>query len=172
MFSGEKVRLRRIEKADLWPLWEWHERDELYLFKHIKSFVSWDEIHDNYHEYFAWKGDFIIQDKGSIILGICSYHNLNWKNRSCSMSFRMIDGYYDFLLSVDAVHVLASVIFNELNLVKIDAFVPQVANFNIQTFEKVNFLHEGILREHIFRNNRYLDVHILSLFREGFNNND
>lgn len=172
MLSGEKVNLRRIEKADLWHLWEWHEKDELYLFKSIKSFVSWDEIHDNYYEYFAWKGDFIIQDKENGILGICSYHNVNWKNRSCSISFRMQDGYYDFLLSVDTVYVLASIIFNDLNLIKIDTFVPQVASFNIQTFEKAGFLQEGILREHVFRDNKYLDIHIFSLFREDFNYND
>jgi len=172
MLDGEKVNLRRIEKADLWHLWEWHERDELYLFKAIKSFVSWDEIHDNYFKHFAWKGDFITQDKENRILGICSYHNVSWKNRSCSLSFRMQEGYYDFLLSVDTIHVLASLIFNELNLIKIDTFAPQTSTFDIQTFEKAGFVPEGVLREHVFRDDKYLDMHIFSLFREDFNNND
>ncbi|MCD4676480.1 MAG: hypothetical protein K8S18_10870 [Desulfobacula sp.] len=73
MLIGEKVRLRRIEKVDLWHLWEWHEKDELYLFKTIRSFVSWDELHDDFHNHFSWKGDFIIESEENSVLGICSY---------------------------------------------------------------------------------------------------
>lgn len=172
MFKGEKTILRRIEKADLWHLWELHERDELYLFKDVKPFVSWDEIHDNFDKQFAWKGDFIIQDKISRILGICSYHDVNWKNRYCSIAFRMQEAYHDFLLSVDAVQVLASMIFHDLNLIKMEAFVPQFSTFNIETLKKAGFVQEGILREHVFMDNKYMDMHIFSRFREDFNKDD
>ena len=172
MLIGKEVQLRRLEKADLWSLWEEHEKDELYLFKSIRSSVSWDELYDNFHSYFAWKGDFVIEGKENNLLGVCSYHNINWKNRSCSISFKMTEKGCEFLYSVDAVQILTSIIFNELNLIKIDTFVSQVAIFNIQTFEKAGFLLEGILREHVFKDNKYLDIHIFSLFREDFNNND
>jgi len=171
MLNGERIRLRRIEKADLWHLWEWHETDELYLFKSIKPFISWDELYDNFNDYFFWKGDFIIQDKSSTTLGICSYHNINWKNRSCSISFKMIEQDFKFLFSVDAVQVIISIVFNELNLIKIDSYILQVSEFEIQTIQKLGFSQEGLLREHVFRDNKYLDMCIFS-FREDVNNND
>jgi len=172
MLSGEEIRLRRIEKADLWHLWEWHENDELYLFKSIKPFISWDELYDNFNDHFAWKGDFIIQDKESTILGICSYHKVNWKNRSCSISFKMQKDYCDLIFSIDMVQVLTSLIFNSFNLIKINTSVPGISSFEIQTFEKTGFVREGVLREHIFRDNQYLDMYVFSLFREDVNNND
>jgi len=172
MLNAKKIRLRRIEKADLWHLWEWHEKDELYLFKSIKSFVSWDEIHNNFFDYFAWKGDFVIENKENNILGICSYYRVNWKNRSCSMSFKMQEKYSNSFFSVHTVQLLVSLVFNELNLIKIDSFVPQVSAFDIETFKKSGFVQEGILREHIFRDNKYLDTYIFSLFREDFDTND
>ena len=165
MLNGENIRLRRIEKADLWHLWEWHEEDELYLFNSIKSFISFDELSNNFFDYFSWKSDFIIYDKNINILGVCSYQNINWKNRSCSISFKMQETYCDLLFSVEVVQILVSMIFNELNLIKIDSYVPQVSFFEIKTFNKAGFEQEGILREHIFKNNKYLDMYIFSLLR-------
>ncbi|WP_300464388.1 GNAT family protein [Desulfobacula sp.] len=172
MIIGEDVRLRRLEKADLYHLWEWHEMDELYLFNTIRSFVSWDEIHENFNDHFAWKGDFVIESKGNRILGICSYHNINWKNRSCSISFKMKADSLNLHFSVEAVQVLASIVFNELNLIKIDSSILQISEFEIQTIKKAGFEQEGRLREHVFRDNRYLDMLIFSLFRKDVDNDD
>ena len=77
-----------------------------------------------------------------------------------------------FLFSVDAVQVLVSLVFNELNLIKVDSYVLQVSEFEIQTIKKSGFSQEGLLREHVFRDNKYLDMHIFSLFREDVNSND
>jgi len=172
MLIGKEVLLRRLEKADLWSLWEEHEKEELYLFKFIKSFVLWDELYDNFHSYFAWKGDFVIEGKASNLLGICSYYNINWKNRSCSISFKMTEKGCKFLYSVDAIQVLTSMIFNELNLIKIESYILQILKFEIQTIKKSDFSQEGLLREHVFRDNKYFDTNIFSLFRKDVSKYD
>ena len=171
MFETGSLRLRRIEKADLWHLWEWHERDELYLFNAIKSHISWDEVHDNFNTHFSWKGDFIVENKDLNIIGICSYQYINWKNRSCEISFKMKEAGNNFLFSVDAIRVLVSFIFNELNLITIVSYIPEWLIFDIKIIEKIGFTQEGILREHIFRDNKYFNKHIFSLLKEGLNNN-
>ena len=168
MLSGKQIRLRRIEKADLWHLWEWHEKDELYLFNLINPFVSWNEVHDNFENHFSWKADFIIENSANSILGICSYNNIIWKNSSCSISFKISEKYCKLTFSVEVVQILTSFIFNELNLIKIDSYIQQDFNFEIQTLIKADFKQEGVLREHIFKDNQYLDMHIFSLFNRGY----
>ena len=166
MINGDKVKLRRIEKADLWHLWEWHEQEELYLFKSIKSFISWDDLYDNFQKYFFWKRDFIIENDADNIVGTCSYHDINWKNRSCSISFAVKEGQDKLSYLGDALQTIVSFIFNELNLIKIDSYALENSIIDIQAIEKIGFVKEGLLREHIFKNNQYVDVFIFALFNE------
>ncbi len=167
MLTTDQMRLRRIEKADLWHLWEWHEQDELYLFHSVRPFSTWDWIYNNFENCFSGKGDFIIENSDGTVSGICSYGNIIWKNRSCTISFKMVRKYYRFSCSVEAVQILTSFIFNELNLIKIDSYVEQDCPLKIQILKKTGFHHEGLLREHLFKKNHYLDVHIFSLFTKG-----
>jgi len=168
MLSGNQIRLRRVEKSDLWHLWEWHEQEELYLFNFIRPFASWYEVHDNFENHFNWKADFIVESLDTTILGICSYNNIVWKNRSCSISFKMKKKYCTQSFSVETVQILTSFIFKELNLNKVDSYIQEDFNFEIQTLEKVDFQQEGVLREHVFKDNQYFDMLIFSLFNRGY----
>lgn len=168
MLGNENIHLRRLEKADLGRLWEWHEEEGLYLFESISPHVSWDDIHDNFYSHFAWKGDFVIENKTGEITGICSYQNINWKNRSCSMSFQFPSGCDDYKSSIAVVNIIVSFVFSSLNLEKIDTHVLETADFAITTFLKTGFSREGILREHKFINGIYQDGHVFSLLRKDY----
>jgi [ribosomal protein S5]-alanine N-acetyltransferase len=170
MLHGNQIRLRRIEKADLWRLWEWHEKEDLYLFNSIRPFVTWSEIHDGFEKYFSWKADLIVETVDNSMLGICSYHNIVWKNRACLLSFQFLKEYCTLNFSVQAVQILTSFIFNELNLIRVDSYVQQKSDFTIQTLKKNNFKQEGLLREHFFKNNQYFDIYIFSKSRKAINN--
>ena len=61
MLIGEKVNLRRIETADLWQLWHWHEMEELYLFNRIDPYISYDEANQKFDDYFHRMMDFLIE---------------------------------------------------------------------------------------------------------------
>jgi hypothetical protein len=91
MLIGEKVNLRRIEKPDLWQLWKWHEEQESYLFVKAKPFISYDELEKGFIRYFGWKRDFIIENKAIKPLGICSYREIDWKNRSCTLLLQLYE---------------------------------------------------------------------------------
>ena len=81
----------------------------------------------------------------------------------------MHDDYLNLSFSVDTLQTVSSLIFNELNLNKIDFFISEISSFEIQTFEKAGFTREGILREHIFQDGKYIDLFIFALFKEDFN---
>ena len=166
MLIGEKVNLRRIEKPDLWQLWKWHEKHRLYLFTRLKPFISWDELNEDFFKYFGWKGDFLIEDKRGKAFGVCSYQDVNWKNRSCELALQAYGSEQTF--AVDAVTILLNFLFDELNLSRVNTFVPEFSTFEIQALKKAGLIPEGKLREALFWNDKYQDILIYAILKEEF----
>jgi RimJ/RimL family protein N-acetyltransferase len=166
MLIGKKVRLRRIEKADLWKLWQWHEERGLYLFNELKQFISCDEVNQDFLKYFGWKGDFLVEDKRWKALGVCSYKNISWKNRSCKLAIQLYESEQTF--AIDAITILLEFLFEELNLSRVYSFVPAFFLFENQAFEKAGFIPEGKLREAIFWDGKYHDISTYAILKEEF----
>ena len=166
MLIGKKVRLRRIEKADLWKLWQWHEERGLYLFNELKQFISWDDVNQDFMNYFGWKGDFLFEDNQDKALGVCSYKNMSWKNRSCELAIQLCES--EQISAVDAIRILLKFLFDELNLSRVYSFVPAFFLFECQAFKKVGFIPEGKLREAIFWDGKYHDILTYAIINEEF----
>ncbi|MBW2057721.1 MAG: GNAT family N-acetyltransferase [Deltaproteobacteria bacterium] len=170
MLAGRRVNLRRIEKADLWQLWSWHEERDLYLFLKIRPFVSYDQLNERFAEYFAWKGDFLIENDAGRALGVCSYQPVAWKNRFCELGLQICESDPDQVYALDTLSTLLGFLFGEMNLSRVQAFVAEFACHEISAFEKAGFLLEGRLREHLFREGMYRDLLIYAMLREDFGN--
>lgn len=166
MLTGKNVNLRRIEKTDLWQLWQWHEERELYLFRQLHIPISWDDFHENFMKYFAWKGDFLIEDNQGKGCGVCSYQQINWKNRNCELALQIYRA--EEALSVKAVKILLGFLFNELNLLRAYLLIPDFFVYEIQVIEKVNLILEGRLREVFFRDDGYQDTLVYGILKEEF----
>lgn len=158
--------LRRIEKVDLWQLWQWHEERELYLFEELDQLISWDEINQDFMKYFGWKGYFLVEDKGGKTLGVCSYKDINWKNRSCEFAFQLYET--EQTSAIDTILTLLAFLFKELNLSRVYSFVPVFFLFENQAFKKTGFIQEGKLREAIFWDGKYHDILAFAILREEF----
>lgn len=57
-------------------------------------------------------------------------------------------------------------IFDELKIRKVCAEVFDYNEISLYFHQKLGFKQDEILREHIFKNGRYCDVHLFSIFRE------
>lgn len=166
MLRGNNVVLRRIEKADLWQLWQWHEGRELYLFTELKQLLSWDELNRDFMIFFGWKGDFIVEDTYGNALGVCSYKDINWKNRSCALALQLTKT--EQTAAIDTILVLLDFLFKELNLSRVNSLVPNFFSFENQALRKTGFTREGKLREAIFRDGKYHDVLVYAILKEEF----
>jgi RimJ/RimL family protein N-acetyltransferase len=158
MLMGQKINLRRIEPPDLWQLWAWHEEEELYLFRQAKAFISFDEVAARFTELFAWKGDFIVEAKEGRPMGVCSWKNMVWKNRTCELELQMGTKNQSESHAADAVLTMCALLFHELDMFRVGAFVPESEIFNRDVLEKNGFERDGILREHVFKDGAYEDV--------------
>lgn len=166
MLLGERISMRRIERGDLWKLWDWHELEELYIFTRYKQSISYQEISEIFNDYFHKTMDFIIECKNKPI-GICSSQHFIWKNRSCEFSCKFYEGNPDKLLSIDAVFTFVRFLFQEMNLFRIDSLIPEDDFSSIDILKKTGFESEGRLREHIYRDGSYKDVLIFTLFKKN-----
>ena len=166
MLMGQKINLRRIEPPDLWGLWAWHEEEELYLFRQVRPFISWDEAAARFAELFHWKGDFIVETKEGAPLGVCSWKNMVVKNRTCELEFQMGSKNQSESHAADAVLTMIGLLFHELDMFRIGAFVPESSAFNRSVLEKTGFEKDGILRGHLFKDGAYEDVWTYAAFKK------
>jgi len=162
MLIGKKVKIRRIEKIDIPMLCRLHEESELYLFERICPDVPIDEIGDKFSEYFHFTGDFIIKGKTDEVLGICSYNEINWKNRTCTFSFQLFKKDQDKSVSFDVLGVMINFIISELNLNKVVIYTPEYQTKEIGVLKMTGFEPEGRLRKHIYTVGKFHDLLIYS----------
>jgi len=165
MLIGKKVKIRRIEKVDIPVLCELHEESELYLFERICPDLSTDEIGEKFTEYFQFTGDFIIEGKIDEVFGICSYSDINWKNRTCTFSFQLFKNDPDKSVSFDVLGVMLNFIISELNLNKVVIYTPEYRTKEISVLKMTGFKSEGRLRKHIYTNGKFYDLLVYSFSR-------
>lgn len=63
-------------------------------------------------------------------------------------------------------YMMLNFLFDELNIRKVCAEVIDYNEVSLKFHEKVGFKSEGILRKQIYKNDRYCDVHLFSIFKE------
>lgn len=70
----------------------------------------------------------------------------------------------------DTLKTLISYGFNDLNLNKIWCEVYE-SNKAVEIYRKIGFKDEGVLRQHVYKNGKYLDSYILSMLRSEYESN-
>ncbi|WP_194189854.1 GNAT family N-acetyltransferase [Clostridium chrysemydis] len=161
MYSGEKVILRLCSDEILKSL----ENDFnclgieelLYseLFAKKKNNLDYHFAIENAHT-----GDYI---------GICSISNTSVKNRNTEISIVIKDkrllgkGYEE-----DALKLLVDMMFREYNINKIKAKVSELDENIIKSFKNVGFKEEGKLREEVYKDFKYHDLILVSLFKKDY----
>ncbi len=168
MLVGNEITLRRVEKADLWQLWKWHEDDELYIFNRIDPSISIDLLNERFADFFNLNANFIVESGVGMPLGVCSFSNVAWKNRSCEVVFEVRENGTDQAIPLDTLHTLLTFVFEEYNLYRALAYISEYPGDQVTIFEKIGFSLEGKLREHVFKEGRYRDVMVFALSRDDF----
>lgn len=167
MLIGRLACLRRVEKEDLPLLWKWHEERELALFERLRPLISYEELHDNFSEHFKWRGDFLILASDKTPVGLCSFRDITWKNRTCDILFQALEPAADLTVLVDALETLIDFLFDELDLLRLTALIPERDALETQVLEQSGFILEGRLKEHLFSEGRYQDVLVYGRLKAG-----
>ncbi|MYL44250.1 GNAT family N-acetyltransferase [Virgibacillus halodenitrificans] len=174
MFSSERVYLRKMEKNDTEQYHTWRmDMDvmnstslflDTYTYKETSDFVEIRMLDSN-----SSKSYIIMERAQQLPIGVTSLINLDLKNRNAECIIDIGEkNYWGKGYGKEALQLLLTYAFNELNLHRVSL---QVFSFNtraIQLYEKLGFVEEGKCREALYRNGEWHDIIQMGLLKKEF----
>lgn len=170
-----KVYLRAFELEDYKIINKWRKNEEITkLVGGNKYFISSERDR-------KWVEEKIFNDKINIYLAICfketdemigylSVVNIDWRNRNAEWG-GIIIGDKEFRkkgLAKESAYLMLDYIFNELGLHRFYGYWLTSHKKSIQMGLKLGFKQEGILRECLYKNNKFNNLNILSILKKEF----
>lgn len=102
------------------------------------------------------------------LAGMCQLVNINPVNRSAELQIRLLPSFWDKGLGGKAVHKLLHHAFNDLNLNRVYLYVFESNIRATKLYEKVGFVHEGLLRQSEYIDGKYLSLVVMGLLRDEY----
>jgi RimJ/RimL family protein N-acetyltransferase len=174
MIEGESVRLRPIERDDLPRYVEWFGDPEvrrhldLYLPFSLAQEERWFE---NLQELLDKEQVVMlaIETAEGVHIGNLGLMRINWKDRHAELGICIGDkAYWDQGYGSDAIRTMLRLAFREMNLHRVFLRVHDNHARGIRCYRKVGFRQEGTMRESVFREGAYRDVHLMSILASEF----
>lgn len=163
--------LSRKEKLEGYA--DWINDQETTLFMGSGRFpVDNEELKDYIKTYRNSKDGMILGiflKRSSRHIGNITLHQVDWRNRNAEVGVIIGDrrvhgkGY-----ATEAIRLVAEHAFNKLNLRKLYAGMIKGNEASKRAFEKVGFKVEGILKEHFYLNDKYLDCYRMGLLKNEY----
>lgn len=113
---------------------------------------------------------FLLIDKSSEkIIGRCGIHNWNKENHRAEVGYVMHDeSFKQKGLMSEAFRTIINYAFLGLKLNRLEALVGEHNEASLRLLMKNNFRQEGILRQHLYKNERYENSILYALLRSEF----
>jgi RimJ/RimL family protein N-acetyltransferase len=176
MIAGQRVRLRRIERADLPRFVEWLNDPELR--DHLAAIYPVSQAQEEQwfesilrqeptQQPFAIEAHLQPRTKLWTLVGTISFHSVDWRHRVAELGlFIGPKELWGKGFGTDALRALVAFAFRELNLHRVWLRVYEENTRARRSYEKVGFGIEGRLRQDRFHGGRYCDTLIMGLLRD------
>ncbi|MBK9746878.1 MAG: GNAT family N-acetyltransferase [Chloroflexi bacterium] len=170
LLRGERVRLARLLDSDYALLARWTEdmenqrllRRSMVYPSDERDMRDWLGKVDEY-QFIPFGIRTLADDR---LVGMLAIKDIFWQSRHCSFFINIGDaadqgqGY-----GSDAVKVMLKYCFWEMNMNRVGLEVMAYNEGARRTYEKIGFTPEGTLRQYVYRDGVYYDVHLMSLLR-------
>jgi UDP-4-amino-4,6-dideoxy-N-acetyl-beta-L-altrosamine N-acetyltransferase len=100
------------------------------------------------------------------LIGTVNLVDIDYKNQKAEFGIIIAESFWNKGYAYESSQRFIDHSFNHFNLNKIYLEVLKENNAAINLYEKLGFKKEGILKEDIFKNGKFKDVLIMSLFRD------
>ena len=109
--------------------------------------------------------------ESNILIGFVNLVRINWQARHCEVVLGIGNtDYWGKGYGSDAMRIALRYAFMEMNMNRVGLDVNGYNQRAIKSYEKVGFVHEGKLRQHIHRDGQRHDSHLMSILREEWEN--
>jgi len=171
MLKAEHVALTPLGTDDLPALMSWINEREQVLFN-----APYKLVHENQHK--AWfegmqeRNDVVIFGvrllESNELIGSCQLHSIDNVHRSAELQIRIGNTSQRQGYGIEAVRLLLKFAFNDLNLHRVYLHVFSTNTAAIRLYEKAGFKKEGVLREAVHINGKYIDVAVMGILRDEY----
>ena len=176
MVFGKRVRLRGAERSDLEKFVEWINDPEvtadLTLFLPM-SFVDEEKWFETAMQKSQEEKPLVIDMKdgsGWRLIGNSSFFDFDWIARVAEVGIMIGDkSVWNQGYGTEVMTLLLRHGFETLNLNRIYLRVYADNKRAIRTYEKVGFVHEGRMRQAVYKKGKYNDVLFMSVLSEEWN---
>lgn len=172
-FLGHRgLKLKKIKEHDLEKIMHWRMLPEVTEYMYTDPELSmdmqkkWFERISNDHTCKYWT--IIVDD--DIAIGVVGITDIDLKNLRCNWNWYI--GELEYRGKGIAQQVLCNIcdyVFNQLKLNRLYSEVLAVNHRNIRAYEKCGYHVEGILKEHIIKNNKFYDVAVCGITSSMWN---
>jgi RimJ/RimL family protein N-acetyltransferase len=168
--EGEKVYLRPLERSDAATIQPWVNDQEvtrtLLLFRPVSR-----ESEEEFIEQMAKSETSIVlgivERDGDHLVGATGLTQIDTRSRHAAFGLFIGEKVkWGRGLGSEATHLMTRYAFETLNLNRVWLHVATDNLAGIRAYEKAGFRREGVLRQHLYRSGRYLDVATMAVLRE------
>ena len=179
MLYANRLRLRAAEREDLPRFVRWLNDPEVYKFLaavyplSLQSEEKWFESMAGRHPAEQVLVIEIKADEGWKAIGNVSFMDVKWVNRSAEVGIFIGEkdewgkGY-----GREVMKLMLRFGFNELNFHRISLRVHADNARGIKAYEYAGYKHEGVMRQAIYQNGRYVDLLLMSVLRPEWQDSD
>jgi diamine N-acetyltransferase len=178
MIHGERIRLRRDERSDIAKFVAWLNDPEVSHYLSINmpiSMANEEQWFENMLKKTAEEQPFAIEIAKGVpgneaeawqMIGNCSYMGIDHTTHSAEVGLFIGDkSCWNKGYGTEVMRLLLDFGFGTLNLNRIFLRVDEDNRGGIRAYEKAGFVHEGRLRQAIYRDGQYHNMLIMSVIR-------
>jgi len=171
LLRGEKVHLTAISKDDLPIYQKWFSNPEFLRLLNSDPAMpkTLDSITEWYEEASKSKDKYVFGIRtldDNRLLGNCSIFSISQNSRNAEVGIYIGEpSEWGKGFGSDAMNVLLRFAFMDVNLHRLELNVFSYNARAIKSYEKIGFVREAVLREILYRDGTYHDIHIMGILR-------
>jgi diamine N-acetyltransferase len=172
MLKGKRVMLRAIEESHLPVLAGWRSDGASYPFFHEFRPIS---LAAQAEWFAAQRGNdremnFAVCGLDGALVGTISLMRIDRRNRRAELGRVLVgeERQRRIGLGREMTHLVLEYAFKHLNLHKVFCEVVEGNLAARELYTRFGFVEDGVLRQHVFKDGRYLDVVLLSLLERDY----
>lgn len=170
--KGKKILLRAIEEKDLEILREMINDEEFeykvvgYSFpiSTIQQKKWYETVNENKNNL-----KLVIEYEGETV-GLATIDEIDWKNRSAFHGMKLVKKVQGKGIGKDVVKTICNYAFNELQLNRLEGGMLETNLPSLKLYEKCGWKKEGLFKQYVYKNGKYLDYFPVAILKEEFRN--
>jgi UDP-4-amino-4,6-dideoxy-N-acetyl-beta-L-altrosamine N-acetyltransferase len=177
MFVGKNIKLREVREEDIKLFWKWKNDAQYYKYFYDLIPITWQEQQEWILKILSDPSELIftiaLNQKDSVAIGTVGFQHIDRRNRKAEWG-RWIIGSREQAprgAGKEVEFLMLEYAFEHLGLNKLYCEVLTSNKMVVNLHKRFGFVEEGLFKEHIFKQGKFVDVIFLSLYSNNYYKN-